>query len=252
MDFNKSYEAQILRRLADAATSDSTVSTEVKERCVSDFGIDANRIKVIGNGIDHGIFGCNQKSKPELRKQYCLPQDRIILLQVGRLSKQKNHMAVLQALVSMGANLKGKLLYLIVGDGTEREMLSKYVTEGDLATCVSFTGFLPRAKLVDMYFLADFFILPSTSEGLPAVFLEAMDAGLPIITFKGLEGIKDIYNPECMELIPDRKVESMVATIVRAAEKKWDRERIQGFNRSRTWEYVCERYRELYDMVSGS
>jgi hypothetical protein len=49
-----------------------------------------------------------------------------------------------------------------------------------------------------------------------------------------------------MELIPDRNTESMIAAIERAVGKKWDSEKIMANNAFRTWDYVCDKYREIY------
>jgi len=109
-------------------------------------------------------------------------------------------------------------------------------------------GYIPHTdeKLLDMYHLSDFFILPSTSEGFPLVLLEAMAAGLPIITFKDLGGVSDIYNSEYMELIPERDIESMVVTIKRAINKKWDRKKIMKLSKKWSWDFITRKYYCLY------
>ena len=243
-----SYEKYILKRLANTGGATITaVSTGVKEMYVKELNIPTDRITVIGNGVDQELFARSKKSKEELRKKYSIPQDKFILLQVGTLSKRKNHIAVLQAFASMETGLKQKIGYLIVGKGKKSGTLSGFVAENRLAENVFFAGFVPPGiKLAELYHLSDMLILPSTSEGMPLVFLEAMAAGLPIITFAGLEGVQDIYSPDCMELIPHRNKESLIAAIERSAGRKWDREKIIERNAFRTWDYACDKYRELY------
>lgn len=247
LDFDKSFEKDILRRISDAdRTVITTVSTKVKEHCINHFGISSDRIKVVPNGVDHDRFGAVERAIGDLRNQYSIPQDKVVLLQVGTLSKIKNHSLVLRAIADMDDDIRGRLLYLIVGDGKERMTLSSITKENRLDAYVFFMGWIPDGKLPDMYHLADFFILPSTSEGLPLVFLESMAAGLPIITFADLEGVMDVYSPDCIELIPDRNVESVIAAIKHAIEGKWNKEKIMEHSNSWNWNNVCEAYRNTY------
>ena len=95
--------------------------------------------------------------------------------------------------------------------------------------------------------ISDFFILPSTSEGLPLVFLEAIAAGIPIITFSDLNGAKDIYKPFCMELIPERSVESIINSVNRAIDRNWDKQQIVDYAKNWDWESVCEKYKSCYN-----
>jgi len=246
LDFDKSFEKDILRRISDAdRTEITTVSTQVREQCINHFGISPDRIRVVLNGVDHDRFHSVEKAIGDLREQYSIPQDKIVLLQVGTLSKLKNHSLVLRALAEMDNEIKGRLLYVIVGDGKERKTLSSIIKENRLDACVFFMGWTDR-NLPDMYRLANFFILPSTSEGLPMVFLESMAAGLPIITFADLEGVADIFNPDCIELIPDRDVKSVIMTIQSAIEREWNREKIVKHSNSFNWGNVCEAYRNTY------
>lgn len=247
LDFDKNFEVDILGRLSNTeCVTITTVSTEVKKRCVDIFHIPQHKIKVVLNGVDQEKFKCVIKSKKELREQHFLPQDKVILLQVGTLSKRKNHIVVVNAIMEMDDKIKEKMLYLIVGSGEEMITLSNSVKEYGLKENVMFTGRVPDEKLVEMFQLSDFFILPSTSEGLALVFLEAMASGLPIITFKDLEGVGDIYDPECMEMISNRDVGSMIDAVKRAIERKWNREQIKEHSTLWKWNEVCEKYREIY------
>ncbi|MCK4528889.1 glycosyltransferase family 4 protein [candidate division WOR-3 bacterium] len=245
--FNKKLEKDILIRLAEHKIPITVVSSSTKDEIVRNFGIHSDAIKVIHNGVDLEKFCSQNISKNEIRDLYNIAKDKVVLLQVATLNKLKNHIAVLQAIASMDETLKEKLLYLIVGSGGEEKHLLKFVKRKGLTKYVLFTGRFQGEKLKDMYNLSDFFILPSTSEGLPLVSLEAMAAGLPIITFDDLGYVKDIYHSGCMELIHERYTEAIITTIKRAIDRNWEKKQIMDYAKSWDWESVCEKYKSCYN-----
>ena len=69
----------------------------------------------------------------------------------------------------------------IVGDGPYRGELEKITSDSGTGAYVSFVGKKNKEELYQYYSNADLFILPSESEGMPNVVLEAMAMGLPIL-----------------------------------------------------------------------
>lgn len=96
---------------------------------------------------------------------------------VGRLAPQKNLSLMLRAF-RKGRRPGDRLT--IVGDGPERRKLEKLIGRLGLVGCVSLVGYRANPAL----FLADFdiLLLSSNYEGVPAVILEALAAGLSIIS----------------------------------------------------------------------
>lgn len=250
LDFDRSFEADILMELSNSNNVViTTVSTGVMNKYINNFHIPEDKIKVVLNGIDQKNYLHYEASICDLRKQYSLPKDKYIFLQVGILDKNKNHIAVLEAIKSMEKAFKEKVHYLIVGEGQEKENLSYFIKNNNLNSYVTFTGWLSGKPLVDMYKLSDFFIFSSISEGLPLVFLEAMSSGLPIITFIDLEGVDDIFDSECMELVTNRTAQAINTSMKLAAGRKWNRELIK--ERSKLWslEIACAKYTEIYETI---
>lgn len=250
VDYDKSMECDLMRELVNCGNVITSVSSKDKIAINKEFDIPDRFVYTIINGVDLDRFQCNNGSKYELREKYSIPINKKIFLHVASLNKWKNHIEVLKAIVNMDKTFKNDMLYLIVGDGREMDNLTMYVKENGLSKNVLFMGALYDEMLVDMYHLADFFILPSTSEGLPLVFLEAMASGLPIITFMDLQGVADIYSPECMELIQERSINSMINAIMIAIEKKWDKELIKEIAKKYSWDYIGKEYIKIYDIVT--
>jgi glycosyltransferase involved in cell wall biosynthesis len=245
LDFKKKLEKDVFSKLKNNNSIIIAVSTQVKQQIVNNFNYPPDLITVVGNGVNLDKFHHNPYKKI-LRENENLPSGKIILIQVGSLIKRKNHIAVLEAINSSNS-LKDRLLYIIIGDGPEKDRLMKYCRNNGLnKTNVLFKGSVHNDKISKWYELSDFFILPSTSEGLPLVFLEAIASGLPIITFEDLQGVKDIYKPFLMELIKERTPESISETIIKAMGKNWDQNQISKHAKNYSWNSVVKTYTDCY------
>lgn len=73
---------------------------------------------------------------------------------------------------------------IICGDGSQREFLENYCLQLNLEQYVEFRGWVTGEDKLKAFWEADIFVLPSHSEGLPNAVLEAMAAGLAIISTK--------------------------------------------------------------------
>ncbi|RLF83557.1 hypothetical protein DRN44_00625 [Thermococci archaeon] len=225
----------------------TSVSSKVKEEIIDRYNVNPEKVRVILNGVDHEKFQL-LTDKKKLRESLKLPVDKIVLLQVGTLSKRKNQVSVLKMLLQLEPELRNKIYYVIAGDGPEKKSLEHFCEENGISNCRIF-GFIDTKTLIKLYNASDFLIHPAYAEGLPLVFLEALSAGLPIITFRDLHGVRDIYSPDCMALIPERSIDAMVNTLKDAINRQWDRKKIKSWARRFSWENVAQKYLRLYQEV---
>src|SRR3989304_7082406 len=72
--------------------------------------------------------------------------------------------------------------FIIAGEGPERNRMEMICKEKGIEKEVRFTGHINEKNLLKVYSCADIFVLPTYSEAMPMVILEALAAGLPIIT----------------------------------------------------------------------
>lgn len=137
------------------------------------------------------------------------------LIYVGRLAHEKGVGHLLRAVRSLAA--AGRDVQLkICGDGPLKEKLQAEAATMGLGRRVRFLGFVPPGKGVYSELdRADIFVLPSLSEGIPKVLLEAMARGLPIVA-TAVGGIPDIirdgYNGL---LVPPGDAEAIAAAVDR-------------------------------------
>jgi glycosyltransferase involved in cell wall biosynthesis len=107
-----------------------------------------------------------------------------ILLFVARLIPSKGLLDTLQAALILKA--QGHIFKLIIlGDGPEKARAERFVTESNITSIVSFTGYIPEEETKSFYANCDILVFPTYhSEGFPMVIFQSVAAGLSILTTK--------------------------------------------------------------------
>jgi glycosyltransferase involved in cell wall biosynthesis len=190
-----------------AAVKVVTVSIPFRDELVSK-GVERNRIDIVHNAI-RPDWGSGEPGN--LREKLGIdPEEKIILI-VGRLSREKDHLTLLQAVEKLPATVKPRLL--IVGDGPERAPIEQETRQLGLTSRVTLTGHQPSAE--PYYRIANLAVLSSLSEGSPNALLEAMAAGVPVVA-TNVGGIPEIVtNQENALLVAPGDVDSMSAAMTR-------------------------------------
>lgn len=128
----------------------------------------------------------NRTGQADVRKKYHLPEHSAVLVTVGELAPEKNHLAAIEA-VAMLRHLD--ISYLICGMGRMEEKLRERVRELHLEDRVCFAGYVENVPAVLQQ--CDCFLFPSMREGLPVAVMEAMAVGLPVIA-ADIRGCRDL------------------------------------------------------------
>lgn len=134
-------------------------------------------IQIPGPGLKKESFSVPEKSKEELRTLFKIPQEAFFVLMVGELNEHKNHEIIINAAALLR---KKNFIFGICGEGALRDRLEKKVRDCGLEQQFRFFGYCENIKW--FYDAADCFLFPSVREGLGMAALEAMAAGLPLIT----------------------------------------------------------------------
>jgi glycosyltransferase involved in cell wall biosynthesis len=121
-------------------------------------------------------------NRGNFRTKFGTPEDAIVVLFIASLfNKQKGIVELLKTIKLITKEFKN-VLFIFVGGGKEQDFMVKYCQIERLEKYVKFTGYLPSKQIVQILNSSDIFALPSYSEGFPLVILEAMAAGLPIVS----------------------------------------------------------------------
>lgn len=142
------------------------------------FGVDeSNKVIIINNGVDYGLFRFNAGKRIELRKKLKI-DNKIVIGHVGNFLKVKNHeflIRLLDCLVKTNENI----VLLLIGKGPLFTDIQKLAKELGLSNNVIFQGGVENPE--DYLNAMDIFVFPSIYEGLALALLEAQINGLPVI-----------------------------------------------------------------------
>jgi len=201
----RSLVRRVTHRLADHIVSNSEAGADF----IVEHSVDPDRVSVVRNGRDLEAYR-NGTATPELRDSFEIPSEAPVVGTVGRLIERKGHYDLLEAW-SVVLDRYPDAHLLIVGDGPEREELEARTRELGVVETVHLPG--TRDDIPDLLDLMDVFAFPSHFEGLPGALLEAMAAGLPIVTTP-IDGNSELVTDgESGVYVPVSDPESLAAAI---------------------------------------
>jgi glycosyltransferase involved in cell wall biosynthesis len=169
---------RVLRWMSGATRAFTLVGERMLPFYRDNVRVSSRRLQVITNGIDVGRFRSN-RPQADIRAELGVPADAFVIGSAGRLAPVKNYPMLLTAAAEARAH--GVPVHVaLFGEGAERSALAEQAQSLGLEHNVSFLGW--RTDLHRVMGALDVFVLTSVSEGLPLALLEAMAAGLPIVS----------------------------------------------------------------------
>ncbi len=143
--------------------------------------VPGDRISLIPNAIDMKAYTPGPK-REDLRKKLGLGTGPI-LLTLGRMDAAEQAKGFDEVLEILPALLEDfpTLTYCAAGEGTDRRRLEEKADRLGVRANTVFTGYVEEKAKLDLYRLADLFVMPSRMEGFGYVFLEALATGVPVV-----------------------------------------------------------------------
>ena len=213
-----------------------SVSESLKQHVLAMGAGSADKIQVVGNGVDTEKF--HPLPKAECRASLKLPQNAPVLITVGGLVERKGFhrvIALLPALLERHPHLR----YLIVGgpsaEGDWSERLRDQVRDLGLRQVVSFLGTLPHPEVKRALSAADVLVLATSNEGWANVILEAMACGLPVVA-TSVGGNAEVVRRESLgTIIPFGDPDALKTALDEALDRDWDRDEVVTYARANSW-----------------
>lgn len=219
--FNRGYTRENLKvrgynqldRISLPRADQVVTVCEAFARDLQRVGVRRERIAVHHNMV-LPFTPCSAEESERVRKMWALSPEELVLLSVGRLSPEKGHSDLIDAInVLRKMPVSRRFRLMIVGGGPEQEAIRRKIEHFGLAGLVTLAG--QQHDIRPYYAVATVMVLPSHSEGSPNVLLEAMAAGVPAVA-TNVGGIPEIVtNEETALLIEPKKPCAMAKAIFR-------------------------------------
>lgn len=171
---------------------------------------------------------------------------------IGRLSKEKGIINFIES-ISEICNKTHDFRIFICGEGPLRESIESYIARENLENLVTLYGWVPHDELPDYLNKLKLLVLPSYTEGLPNIMLEAMACGTPILATP-VGAIPDIIKDgETGFIMANNSPECIARNVIRALNHS-DLERTAEnaralVEREFTYEKAVERWREIAESI---
>ena len=160
--YHNFFKKLIYKKIISLANKVIVNSTDFKKQMTNEFKI---KVENIFNPLNIGEI----KKKSKEKVNYNFSNKRFNVINIGRLTEQKDQITILKSVNQLKNKVKIKLL--IIGSGSERNNLDTYIKKNKLSKFVEIKNFLENPY--PFILKSDLFILSSKYEGLPNVLLEA-------------------------------------------------------------------------------
>lgn len=163
---------------ASGATGLLSVAQTLKQDMAT-LGMEAARIRVHYTGLDASRFHPPKTpaDRAEARAEWGVPEGVPLIVTVGGLIDRKGQALVIEAMRALPADT----YYLMAGTGPDAGRLAQMARDMGMSERVRQLGVIANDRLPSLYAAADVMALPSASEGLANVWVEALACGVPLL-----------------------------------------------------------------------
>ena len=198
----------LIRRTLDLADITSVQSKKLRDITAA---FTSRPVVAVYNGVDTDEMNDPTASAPGGKAG---DDHAVTILTVGVLGKRKGYFDLLEAARRL-CSQRPEVRFVFVGGG-EVDVFRAQVREMGLEECVRVLGQVSDAQRISCLFEADVFALPTYAEGQPIALLEAMAAGLPVISTP-VGSIPEVVGPENGRLIQPGDVDALCEIILELA-----------------------------------
>lgn len=239
-----------------------TISESTKKDMVEILKIDPSRIEIIYPGVNYELFNLSYKGnikediKESIKKKYQLPDD--YLLYMGTLEPRKNIPIIIEAFARLKRESDSKVkevkLVLAGKKGWLFEDIFNKVQQLGLEADVIFTDYVAEEDKAIIYSEAKAFVFPSLYEGFGMPVVEAMAAGVPVIT-SNVSSLPEVAGDAAILVNPQDSVTISEALYRLLADQEYHNQLvIKGLEQAKkfNWNRSAQQLKEIYYQVLES
>lgn len=173
--------------------------------------------------VPYNLADFSKANGEELRRKLLNNKYNHIILFIGRMVKEKNLINFLKAIKLVLDRYPSTLLIMIgegIGKGEEKEKAISFAEKIKINKNIKWLGHIPQDMLPEYYKASDLFALFSVSEGFPRVLMEAVAAGLPIVSSRVSGSTDTIINGESGFIVEINDIKGFADKICLLLENK--------------------------------
>jgi glycosyltransferase involved in cell wall biosynthesis len=187
---------------------------EVKVEAIA-FGFPEGAVHIVGNGVDMSRFQpCSEEDRRRMCATLGIAANGMVLF-VGRLSEEKNPHGLLDAWRMANPKMPRGWKLVLVGDGPMRGQLASCVNSEAFSESTIIAGY--QSNVEEWISAADIFVMSSTHEGLSNSMLEAMAAGLPVVSTQVSGSIEILRESGAGIVVDVGRMDHLADAVVRLA-----------------------------------
>lgn len=244
-----------LRHPPDLIITCAQFLAEDVRRCLPGSLRENQRIEVVSNAVDTARF--HPGPKREAKDRVGAPAGSPLALMLANLSPHKGQETAIRTVALLkqrGVDLSCWLAGTERGEQGYAARLQSLIAELGVGECVRLLGY--RDDAPELLRAADFFLLPSTNEGLPLSVLEAQATGVPVLAAPTAGIPEVVFDGETGFLIPAGDAEGYarrLAHLLRDAElaHRVSEQAYAKTVRERGWTAYCDHISEIYREIAG-
>jgi glycosyltransferase involved in cell wall biosynthesis len=196
------------------------VSSQIRQQLI-DTGCSPHRVRVLLNGVDPQEYRRDDDIRSQIRREFDIPTNQVVLGAVGRLEQQKRFDLLIDAFAIL-ARQRTDLQLLIAGEGQLEPNLHRQLSRLGLERRCRLLGY--RSDIFDVYHAFDILVQSSEYEGTPTVLVEAMALEIPIVATRS-GGTEELVEHEKHGLLVPCHDTNALANAINRALKKSTRNR---------------------------
>jgi glycosyltransferase involved in cell wall biosynthesis len=245
------HKAYALRKMKHAAAQAAGLLA-VSEALAADMaalGLPRDKITVHYTGLDRSRFRPHDRARSRARLTrefgFAVPPRAPLLATVGALIPRKGQQFAIRALARLPA-----AHLLLVGTGPDRTALEALAREAGLAGRVHFLGSLDHTLLPIVLSAADAMVLPSASEGLANVWVEALACGCPLVISEA-GGARELVTGPAAGRIVARDADAIAEAVRELIDAPPAREAVAESVARFSWDANAAALAEYYERLVG-
>ncbi|SFU91794.1 Glycosyltransferase involved in cell wall bisynthesis [Polaromonas sp. YR568] len=248
----RTYDAWIGRELAQSATACVAITHQERADFAA-YGVSAERVTVIPNGIDPGQYATGPAAEREIREHLQIGPAPYILF-LGRLNAIKGPDLLLEAFLRVASRFPEFHLVFVGPDGGLQASLMENAGQSPQKERVHFPGYLAGADKAAALKAATLLVIPSRREAMSIVVLEAGISGTPTLFTNacGLEGISALGAGTMVEPSAEALATGLTALLADPTSTRAAAVRLEALVREKyQWAMQAASYVTLYEQILG-